>query len=80
MTGDIPVIPYPDADLDRSAVRIESSFPTEASLEVTLKPRRGSIETPQVFHLGLKRTGARAPWVVDSWKPDAPIGPAPDPC
>jgi hypothetical protein len=79
MTGNIPVIPYPDADLSRSLARIEWSYPTEASLEVTLKPKSGSIDTPQVFHLGLKRTGARSPWVVDSWTADVPIRP-PDSC
>jgi hypothetical protein len=76
MTANIPVLPYP-ADVSRSRIRIESSHPTEASLEVTLKPKPGSIDTPQVFYLGLTKGGTGAPsrWVVDSWTAAAPASP-----
>jgi hypothetical protein len=77
MTGNIPVLPYPDADLSRSPVRIEWSYPTQASLEVNLGPKRGSIDKPQLFHLGLTRrgTGGQSRWVVDWWTADAPVSP-----
>lgn len=80
MTGNIPVLPYPD--VSRSRIRIEWSFPSEASLEVTLKPTPGPIDTPQVFYLGLTKRGtdARSRWVVDSWTAAAPVSPPPGPC
>ena len=71
---------YPD--VSRSRIRIEWSYPSEASLEVTLKPTPGSIDTPQVFYLGLTKRGtdARSRWVVDSWTAAAPVSPPPGPC
>lgn len=74
LTGNIPVVPYPDAAVNRSPVKITWSHPTEAGLEVVLQPKVGSKEKPQLFFVGvLKRgSGSQARWVVDYWAPYAP--------
>jgi hypothetical protein len=74
MTGNIPVVPYPDAAVNRSPVKITWSHPTEAGLEVVLQPKAGSKEKPQLFFVGVLKqgTGSQAKWVVDYWAPYAP--------
>lgn len=75
LTGEIPVVPY---DLDPAAqtpVRLDWSYPNEASFAVTLLPRRGSGEPKeQIFFITVKRfgKGKKARWLVDYWAPYAP--------
>ena len=74
MTGEIPVVPYLDAAVDQSPVKITWSYPNDASLEVVLQPKPGSKEKPQLFFIGLKKfgSGSQAKWLVDYWAPYAP--------
>jgi hypothetical protein len=74
LTGNIPVVPYPEAAVNRSPVKITWSHPTEAGLEVVLQPRAGSKEKPQLFFVGVLKqgSGSQAKWVVDYWAPYAP--------
>jgi hypothetical protein len=74
LTGNIPVVPYPDAAVNRSPVKITWSYPTEAGLEVVLQPKPGSKEKPQLFFVGVLKqgSGSQAKWVVDYWAPYAP--------
>jgi hypothetical protein len=73
-SGNIPVVPYPDAAVNRSPVKITWSHPTEAGLEVVLQPAPGSKEKPQLFFVGVLKqgSGSQAKWVVDYWAPYAP--------
>jgi hypothetical protein len=74
LSGNIPVVPYPDAAVNRSPVKITWSHPTEAGLEVVLQPAPGSKEKPQLFFVGVLKqgSGSQAKWVVDYWAPYAP--------
>lgn len=74
MTGNIPVVPYPEADLANAPVKVDWSFPNDVSLQVVMQPRKGSKEKPQIFYIGLKKfgSGADAKWLVDYWAPYAP--------
>jgi hypothetical protein len=74
LSGNIPVVPYPDAAVNRSPVKITWSHPTEAGLEVVLQPKPGSKEKPQLFFVGVLKqgNGSTARWVVDYWAPYAP--------
>lgn len=74
MTGNIPVVPYPEAAVNQSPVKVDWSFPNDVSLRVVMQPRKGSKEKPQIFYLGLKKfgSGAQAKWLVDYWAPYAP--------
>jgi hypothetical protein len=74
LSGNIPVVPYPDAAVNKSPVKITWSHPTEAGLEVVLQPKAGSKEKPQLFFVGVLKqgSGSQAKWVVDYWAPYAP--------
>ena len=74
MTGEIPVVPYLDAAVNESPVKVDWSYPNDVSLEVLMQPKKGSTEKPQVFFIGLKKfgSGADAKWLVDYWAPYAP--------
>ena len=74
LTGEIPVVPYPDAEVDASPVKVDWSFPNDVSLQVVMQPKKGSKDKPQVFFIGLKKvgSGASAKWLVDYWAPYAP--------
>jgi hypothetical protein len=74
LTGNIPVVPYLDAAVNQSPVKVDWSFPNDVSLQVVMQPRQGSKEKPQVFYIGLKKfgSGAQAKWLVDYWAPYAP--------
>jgi hypothetical protein len=73
-SGNIPVVPYPDAAVNQSPVKITWSHPTEAGLEVVLQPKPGSKEKPQLFFVGVLKqgSGSQSKWVVDYWAPYAP--------
>lgn len=74
MTGEIPVVPYPDASVDESPVKVDWSYPNDVSLSVVMQPKAGSKEKPQIFFIGLKKfgSGASAKWLVNYWAPYAP--------
>jgi hypothetical protein len=70
MRGDLPVYPYP-ADPARTAWDLDYADETEVALNVTLVPRRGASDAPEVFGASLKpvrRANARR-WLVASWFP-----------
>jgi hypothetical protein len=70
LKGDIAVVPYPGASMDKAPIKVDWSYPNSIGLSVALLPKKGSAEKPQVFNMELKKAGKR--WVVDSWVPYAP--------
>ena len=71
-SGNIPVIPYPAADVPHVQFTIDYSHPTQAGLEVGLNPAAGYPGTRRLtFFAGLKKigTGSSAHWVVNYWSP-----------
>ncbi|HET9324784.1 MAG TPA: hypothetical protein VFO03_12975 [Gaiellaceae bacterium] len=74
MTGEIPVVPYLNAAVEQTPVKVDWSYPNEVSLEVLMEPKAGSSDKPQTFFIGLKKfgTGADAKWLVNYWAPYAP--------
>jgi hypothetical protein len=74
MTGEIPVVPYPEAAVNQTPVKVDWSYPDDVSLEVVMQPKPGSRAEPQTFFIGLKKfgAGADAKWLVDYWAPYAP--------
>jgi hypothetical protein len=70
-TGNIPVTPYPTAEIDGAAFKIDESYPDRAILEVALLPKEGSAVRPQIFYIGLRKVGqgTAAKWMVDYWVP-----------
>ena len=73
MTGNIAVVPYPGAAVDKAPIKIDWSYPKDVAMEVVLLPQKGSSDKPQVFHMGLKKVGkGEGRWVVEYWSPYAP--------
>jgi hypothetical protein len=74
LKGDIPVVPYDMSQIERAPVRLDWSYPTEASFAVSLIPRQGSTEKPQTFFVTVKKfgKGTSEKWLVDYWAPYAP--------
>jgi hypothetical protein len=73
MTGNIAVVPYPAAAVDKAPIKIDWSYPKDVAIEVVLLPKKGSNDKPQVFHMGLKKLGSGpGRWVVEYWSPYAP--------
>lgn len=71
-TGNIPVIPFPAADLDFASFKVEYSFPSELMLKVLLVPGGQNAADPASFYIGLKRVGGDdGPWRVYYWAPNA---------
>lgn len=70
LKGEIAVVPYPGASMDKAPIKVDWSYPNTIGLSIALLPRKGSSEKPQVFQMELKRSGKR--WFVDSWAPYAP--------
>ncbi len=71
-TGEIPVVPYPAADVANLRYSIDYSHPTQAGIEVGLHPTAGHPGVRVLtFFVGLKKigTGANARWVVNYWAP-----------
>jgi hypothetical protein len=70
MRGDLPVYPYP-ADPARTEWDLDYADETEVALNVTLVPRRGAAEPPEVFGVSLEpvRRGQGRRWLVSSWYP-----------
>lgn len=74
LTGNIPVVPYDVSNVERAPVRLDWSYPSEASFAVMLLPKNGSSEKPQTFFITVKKfgKGANARWMVDYFAPYAP--------
>jgi hypothetical protein len=70
LKGEIAVVPYPGASMDKAPIKVDWSYPNSVGLSIALLPRKGTGEKPQVFNMELKKAGKR--WVVDSWVPYAP--------
>jgi hypothetical protein len=73
LTGNIPVVYYPAKEIKTATFKVDESYPDEAILEVALLPKEASKVKPQVFYIGLKKTGkgAAARWQVNYWVPRA---------
>ncbi len=69
--GNIPVIPYPTADIRRVHYTVDYSHPTQAGLEVGLSPKAGADTRRLTFYIAFKKlgTGSSAHWVVNYWSP-----------
>ena len=75
LTGNIPVVPYDVSSVERAPVRLDWSYPNEASFAVMLLPKGNkSAEKPQTFFITVKKfgKGANARWMVDYFAPYAP--------
>jgi hypothetical protein len=74
LTGNIPVQPYPTDAIEQATFKVDESYPDEAILEVALLPKKGETIKPQLFFIGLKKsgTGKAARWQVYYWAPRSP--------
>ena len=71
-SGNIPVIPYPVADVAHLEYTVDYSHATQAGLEVGLNPSADAVGTRRLtFFAGVKKigTGLAAHWVVNYWSP-----------
>jgi hypothetical protein len=69
LSGDIPVVYYPAAAIETATFKVDESYPDEAILQVALLPKASAKVKPQIFYIGLKKTGTR--WQVNYWVPRA---------
>ena len=69
LTGNIPVVYYPAKAIEAATFKVDESYPDEAILEVALLPKDSTKVKPQIFFIGLKKTGSR--WRVNYWVPRA---------
>jgi hypothetical protein len=71
LTGNIPVQPYPVADVETGTFAVEESFENRVVLLVALLPRQGAGVPSQIFYIGLKAVGqdSKKRWLVDYWAP-----------
>jgi hypothetical protein len=70
--GNIPVVPYPVADVKHLQFQVDYSHPTQVGLEVGLNPPAGHPDIRRLtFYAGFKKvgTGPSAHWVVNYWSP-----------
>ena len=67
LTGDIPVVYFPVAEIDGATFKVDESYADEAILQVALLPKASSKLQPQVFYIGLKKNEGR--WLVHYWVP-----------
>lgn len=70
MRGQLPVFPYP-ADPERTVWELDYADEVEVALNVTLVPRRGARERPEVYGVSLEpvRGGKGRRWLVAAWFP-----------
>lgn len=81
LRGDLPVFPYP-ADPERTAWDLDYADESEVALNVTLVPRQGQREPPEVFGVSLQPVGrgANRRWLVGAWFPRGSVSqPEPPP-
>jgi hypothetical protein len=70
ITGNIPIQPYPIAELDTASFAVDESFEKRVVLQVALLPKDGSGVESQIFYIGLRKEGAgKGRWLVDYWAP-----------
>ena len=71
LTGNIPIQPYPVADLETATFAVNESYADHVVLEVALLPRAGAGVESQFFFIGLKAVpaGATKRWLVYYWAP-----------
>ena len=69
LTGNIPVVYYPAKAIETATFKVDESYPGEAILEVALLPKESTGVKPQIFFIGLKKSGER--WRVNYWVPRA---------
>jgi hypothetical protein len=69
LTGNIPVVYYPAKAIETATFKVDESYADEAILEVALLPKESARIKPQIFFIGLKKTGER--WRVHYWVPRA---------
>ncbi len=68
LTGSIPVPPYPVGEIEAATLKVDESYPNEASLQVALLPPTSDTNLkPQVFFIGLKKL--KGQWKVTYWIP-----------
>jgi hypothetical protein len=70
LKGELPVFPFP-ANPERTAWDLDYADELEVALNVTLVPRKGVADPPEVFGVSLapvRRAGARR-WLVAAWLP-----------
>jgi hypothetical protein len=70
LRGELPVFPFP-ADPKRTVWELDFADAYEVALNVTLVPRRGEREGPQVFGVSLEPVGSgeRRRFLVGAWYP-----------
>jgi hypothetical protein len=70
-TGNIPVIPYPAADIQNVRYTVDYSHPSDVGLEVGLNPAPGTATRRLTFYAGFKKVGSGSAkhWVVNYWSP-----------
>jgi hypothetical protein len=78
MRGELPVYPYP-ADPKRTAWELDYADEVEVALNVTLVPRRGEREPPEVFGVSLEPAGSgkERRWLVAAWFPRGSVSQPP---
>jgi hypothetical protein len=69
LTGNIPVVYYPAKAIETATFKVDESYADEAILEVALLPKESAKVKPQIFFIGLKKSGDR--WRVNYWVPRA---------
>jgi hypothetical protein len=71
LTGNIPVQPYPVADLETATFAVDESVEGRVVLQVALLPRDGAGVRGQIFYIGLKAMGEGSDkrWLVNYWAP-----------
>ena len=57
LTGNIPVVFYPAKSIAGASFKVEESHPNEVVLDLLILPRKGAVEGPQTFFIGLKAVG-----------------------
>lgn len=75
LTGNIPVVPYEGAAIDKASFAVTESRPDHVVLEVALLPKDGVKVRGQIFFIGLRAVGAgpKRRWLVNEWTPRAII-------
>jgi hypothetical protein len=78
-TGDIPVAPYSEDDLDVVKWRLDYSYKDRVGLEVYLQPKPTAKVGGLAYNVELHRVGPpkHRHWLVDYWTPAGQQGPAP---
>ena len=69
--GEIPVVPYPVANLKEARFKVDELTTNSVMLGVVLIPKPGAKVKAQEFDIGLKAVGKGSGrhWLVDYWMP-----------